>query len=64
MLQVPVTLTFNLLTPKSLRIIFGSWPSIIPRKVYLSEISLKLKSGRMAGGESLNVLKVEVKVYF
>jgi len=44
MLQDTVTVTFDLLTPKSLGIIYGSWPSIIPRKVYLGETSLKLMS--------------------
>jgi len=38
------TVTFDLMTPKSLGIIYGSWPSIIPRKVYLGETSLKLMS--------------------
>jgi len=46
MLQVTVTFTYELLTPKSLGIIYGSWPSMIPRKVYLDEISLKLMSGQ------------------
>jgi len=36
-----VTLTFDLLTPKSIGIIYGSRPSLIPRKVYLGEIGLK-----------------------
>jgi len=45
MLQVTVTLTFDLLTPKSKGINYGTWSSMIPRKVYLSKISLKLMSG-------------------
>ena len=39
-------MTFDLLTPKSIGIIYGSWPSLIPRKVYLGEISLKSMSGQ------------------
>ena len=41
-----MTLTFDLLTQKSIEIIYGSWPSLIPRKVYLGEISLKSMSGQ------------------
>jgi len=41
MLQVTVTLTL-----KSIRIVYGSWPSMIPRKVHLGEISLQLMSGQ------------------
>ena len=37
-----VTLTFDLLIPKSIGIIYGSWPSMISRRVDLGEISLKL----------------------
>ena len=33
MLQVTVTLTFDLLTPKLIGIIYASWPSMIQRKV-------------------------------
>jgi len=46
MLYVTVALTFDLLTPKSIGTIYGSWPSLIPRKVYLGEISLKSMSGQ------------------
>jgi len=46
MFQVTVNLTFNLLTPKSIWIICGSWPFMIQRKVNLGEISLKLMSGQ------------------
>ena len=46
MLQVTLTLTFDLLTLKSIGIIYWPWSSMIPRKVYLSEISLKLMSGQ------------------
>ena len=45
MLQVTVTLTCNILTKTSIGIIYGSWPSMIPRKVYIVEMLLKLKSG-------------------
>ena len=45
MLQVIVTLTCNFPTKKSIGIIYGSWPSMIPKKVYLGEINLKLMSG-------------------
>jgi len=44
--QVTVALTFDPLTQKSIEIIYGSWPSMIPRKVYLGEISLKLIHGQ------------------
>jgi len=46
MFKVTVTLTFALLTPKSIGIIYGSWPFMIPRIVNLGEISLKLMSGQ------------------
>ena len=39
-----MTLTFDLLTQKSIGIIYGLWPSLIPRNVYLGEISLKSMS--------------------
>jgi len=39
MLWVTVTLTFDLLTRKSIAIIYVSWPFLIPRKFYLGEIS-------------------------
>jgi len=45
MFNVTVTLTFDLLTPKSIGIIYGSWSFRIPRMVYLGEISLKLMRG-------------------
>jgi len=44
MLNVTVTLTFDLHITKSIGIIYGSWPSMISRKVYLGEISLKVMS--------------------
>ena len=44
MLNLTVTLTFDLLTSKSNGNIYGSWPSVIPRKTNLGEISLKLMS--------------------
>jgi len=44
MVQVTVTLTFELLIPKAIGIIYGSWPCMIQRKVNLGEISLKLLS--------------------
>jgi len=37
MLQVTVTLTLNLLASKSIGIMYGSWPSMILRKIYLGE---------------------------
>jgi len=37
-------LTFDLPIPKWIGIIYGSWPSMIPRRVCLCEISLKLMS--------------------
>jgi len=46
MLQVTVTLTFDILTPKSTGIINGSLPSMTRRKVYLGEIILKLMRGQ------------------
>jgi len=46
MLQITVTLTVDLLTPKLIGIIYGSWPFMIPRRVILGEISLKLLSGQ------------------
>ena len=44
--QITVTLTFDLLPPKSIGIIYGSFPSMITRKANLSKISLKLISGQ------------------
>ena len=41
-----MTLTFHLITPKSIWIIFGSWPSMVQRKVYTDEISSKLIGGK------------------
>jgi len=46
MLQVTVTLTFDLLTQKSKGITYGSWLSMILRKLYLGEINLKVMSGQ------------------
>ena len=46
MLKVTVILAFDLLTPKSIGIIYGSWPFTIPRKVHLVDFNLKLKSGQ------------------
>jgi len=46
MLQLTVTLTVDQLNLKSIGIIYGSWPSIIPKTVNLCEISLKLLSGQ------------------
>jgi len=46
MLQITVTLTFNILTQTSIGIIYGSWPFMIQRKVNIGEISLKLISGQ------------------
>ena len=43
MLQVTVTLTFDPLHPKSIGIVYGS---MIPRKVNLGEVSLKLMRGQ------------------
>jgi len=40
------TLTFDLLTPTSIEIIYGSWPSMILIKFRLGEISLTLMSGQ------------------
>ena len=40
MIQITVTFAFDILTPKSIDITYGSWASIKPRKVYLGEISL------------------------
>jgi len=45
MFKVTVTLTFDPLTPKLMWIIYGSWPFMIQRQVYLREISLSLMSG-------------------
>jgi len=42
MFKVTVTLIFDPLTPKSIGIIYGSWPFMILRKVHLGEIGLKL----------------------
>jgi len=44
--MVTVTLTFELLTSKSIGIIYGSWPFMIQRKVNLGKISLRLMSGQ------------------
>ena len=44
MLQVTVTLTFDLLTPNSVGIIFGQWPSKTPIMVSLSLKRFKLLS--------------------
>jgi len=46
MLPVTVTLTFDLLTTKSIGDIYGAWISMILRKAYIDEISLKLISGQ------------------
>ena len=48
MFKVTVTLTFKLLTPKSIGIIYGSWLFMIQRNVNLlvGEISLKFMSGQ------------------
>jgi len=46
MFKVTVTLTFELLTPKSIGIIYGSWSFMIQRKVNLGDISLQLLSGQ------------------
>jgi len=48
MFKVTVTLTFKLLTLKSIGIIYGSWPFMIQRKDNLSEISLKLLADKTA----------------
>jgi len=37
MFKVTVTLTFELLTPKSIGIIYGSWPFMKQRKVNIGE---------------------------
>jgi len=42
--MVTVTVTFDLLTLKSIGSIYGSWQFMIPRKVQLGEISLPLMS--------------------
>ena len=39
-------MTFELLTPKSIEIIYGSWSTLLPRNVYLGEISMKSMSGQ------------------
>jgi len=36
-----VNVTFDLLASKSIGIIYGSWPSMVPRKVYFGEINVK-----------------------
>ena len=46
MFKVTVTLTLDLLNSKSIGIIYGSLPFIIPRIVILVEIKLKLMSGQ------------------
>jgi len=46
MLKVTVTLTFKILTPRSIWIICGPWPFMIPRKVNLGDIRLKFMSGQ------------------
>jgi len=40
------SVTFDLLTSKSIGIIYGSWPSLIPGKVYLVKISLQSMRGQ------------------
>ena len=45
MFKVTVILTFQLLTPKLLGVIYGSWLFMIQRKLNLDEISLKLMIG-------------------
>jgi len=46
MFEVNLTLAFELLTPKSKRIIYGSWPFMIQSRVNVVEICLKLISGQ------------------
>jgi len=46
MLQVNVTLTFKLQIPKSIGIIYGSWPTKTPLMVSLILIGFMLLSGQ------------------
>jgi len=60
MLQVTVTLTFDLLTPESIRIINGSWPTKTLIMVALSLMGFKLLSGQRSfaqGHCDLDLLK-------
>ena len=41
-----MTLMFDLLTTKSTNIVYGSWPFMNSRKVYLDETGLKLIIGQ------------------
>jgi len=46
MLQITMTLTFDLFTPKSIGITFEPWPTKTSNIVSLSLIALKLLSGQ------------------
>jgi len=46
MFKITVTLTFDLITPKSIGIICRSWSFMITRKVNQGEIILKLMNGQ------------------
>ena len=46
MFKVTVTLTYEILTPKPIGIIYRSWPFMIQSKVNLDKISLKLMNGQ------------------
>jgi len=46
MLNVNVTLTFELMTPKSIGIIYGSWPFKIQRKVNLGKNKFEINERR------------------
>jgi len=56
MLQANVTLTFNLLTQKSLGVIFWSWPTKTLIMVFLSFIGFKLMSGQRFYAPDLRAL--------
>ena len=49
MLQVTVSLTFDLVTQTSIGIIYGSWQNKTPTMVFLSLIGFKLLSGHRDG---------------
>jgi len=50
--QVTVILTFDLMTPKSIGIIYGSWPFMIPRKVHIGKIKLMRGQNFANGGQT------------
>jgi len=51
------------MTPKLIGIIYGSWASMIPRKVYLGEISLKFMSGQYFANTSWRIIIEKNAIY-